>query len=96
MESSTRNFIVIFNDAADIQKFLSELDLKSISKGRTVLVLDDFTRNYSLIEKALRDISRDNFIVLTTKEGGRGIDYKGINIAHVIVAFEPESYSLCV
>jgi hypothetical protein len=44
----------------------------------------------------LKDVTKDNFIVVTSKEGARGIDYKGINIAHVIIGFEPDSYSQCV
>jgi hypothetical protein len=44
----------------------------------------------------LNDVANDNFLILTTKEGARGVDYKGVNPAHVIIAFEPESYSECV
>jgi hypothetical protein len=44
----------------------------------------------------LNEVAEDNFLVLTTKEGARGVDYKGINPAHVIIAFKPESYSECV
>lgn len=44
----------------------------------------------------LCEVAKDNFIVLTTKEGARGIDYKGVNPAHVIMAFNPQSYSECV
>jgi superfamily II DNA/RNA helicase len=44
----------------------------------------------------LYEVAKDNFIVLTTKEGARGIDYKGVNPAHVIMAFNPKSYSECV
>lgn len=44
----------------------------------------------------LNEVAKDEFIVLTTKDGSRGVDYKGINPAHVIIAFKPESYSECV
>jgi hypothetical protein len=44
----------------------------------------------------LCEVAKDNFIVLTTKDGARGIDYKGVNPAHVIMAFNPKSYSECV
>lgn len=44
----------------------------------------------------LNEVAKDNFLVLTTKEGSRGVDYKGINSAHVIIAFKPASYSECV
>lgn len=44
----------------------------------------------------LYEVTKDNFIVLTTKDGARGIDYKGVNPAHVIMAFNPKSYSECV
>ena len=67
-----------------------------MASDRSIIVVDDFSKNYHLIEKSLREISRDNFIVLTTIEGSRGVDYKGINIAHVVIAFQPKSYSQCV
>lgn len=44
----------------------------------------------------LCEVAKDNFIVLTAKDGARGIDYKGVNPAHVIMAFNPKSYSECV
>ena len=56
-------------------------------------VFDNFTLNFATTEKQLKDVSKDNFIVVTKKEGARGIDYKGINVSHVIIGFEPESYS---
>jgi hypothetical protein len=31
--------------------------------------------------------------VITTKEGGIGVDFSGADIAHVIVAFEYSSFS---
>ncbi len=34
-----------------------------------------------------------DFIVVTTKEGGIGIDFKGTDVAHVIIAFEYSSYT---
>lgn len=36
---------------------------------------------------------KDNFIIATTVEGSRGVDYKGLSPAHVIVAFTPENLS---
>jgi hypothetical protein len=33
------------------------------------------------------------FIVITTKEGGIGIDFKGTDPAHVVIAFEYKSFS---
>lgn len=38
-------------------------------------------------------LTKDNFVVVTTKEGGRGVDYKGLDVAHVIVAFDLENLS---
>ena len=64
--------------------------------NKNLLIFDDFSSNYAIIEKKLHEVAKDNFIVLTTKEGARGVDYKGINVAHVIVAYEPDSYSECV
>jgi len=41
-------------------------------------------------------LNSDNFVVLTTKEGSRGVDYKGPSPAHVIICYAPESYADCV
>lgn len=35
----------------------------------------------------------DNFIILTTREGGRGVDFKGKDVAYVVVAVEELTYS---
>ena len=67
-----------------------------MAADKNLIVIDNFAKNYHLIERSLQELTHDNFIVLTTKEGARGVDYKGINVAHVIIAFEPESYSQCV
>lgn len=42
-----------------------------------------------MIEKKLNDVAKDSFLILTTKEGARGVDYKGLHPAHVIIAFDP-------
>jgi hypothetical protein len=34
-----------------------------------------------------------DFVIVTTKEGGIGIDFKGTDVAHVILAFEYSNYS---
>ena len=36
---------------------------------------------------------RTDFIVITTKEGGIGIDFRGTETSHVILAFEYQNYS---
>jgi hypothetical protein len=36
----------------------------------------------------------DNFIVLTTREGARGIDFKGISVSHVNICLSNLSSSL--
>ena len=93
LSSSVKNFVVIFDDMVKLKSFVEDKDLSPLTSTRSKIVIDDFSKNYHLIELALKEVSRDNFIVVTTKEGARGVDYKGINIAHVIIAFEPESYS---
>jgi hypothetical protein len=48
------------------------------------------------IEKALSDIAKsDQFIVLITAQGARGINIKGKNPAHVVIYYEPSSASEC-
>jgi hypothetical protein len=36
----------------------------------------------------------DNFIVITTREGARGIDFKGISVSHVNICLNNLSASL--
>jgi hypothetical protein len=38
----------------------------------------------------------DNFIVLTTREGARGIDFKGISVSHVIICLNNLTSSLLI
>lgn len=57
------------------------------------IIFNHFDSKFSSIEKKLNDVAKDSFLILTTKEGARGVDYKGVHSAHVIIAFKPESYS---
>ena len=34
-----------------------------------------------------------NFIVITTREGAIGLDFKGTSVSHVVIAFEYSSYT---
>jgi len=36
----------------------------------------------------------DNFIAITTKEGARGVDFKGTSISHVIICLKDLTASL--
>jgi hypothetical protein len=38
-------------------------------------------------------LTADNFVVVTTLEGGRGIDYKGLTPAFVIIAADVKNYA---
>jgi hypothetical protein len=38
----------------------------------------------------------DKYIVLTTREGARGLDICGREVAHVVIAFSPDSVSECL
>ena len=44
----------------------------------------------------LKLLMNDNWIVLTTKDGSRGTDFKGPSPAHVLMTFQPSSYAECV
>jgi superfamily II DNA/RNA helicase len=68
----------------------------TISGKRNCIIFDNFGENFPMIMSNLCEVAKDNFIVLTTKDGARGIDYKGVNPAHVIMTFNPKSYSECV
>jgi len=61
-----------------------------------VLSFTNFKENYSGILSKLDKLNLNNFVVLTTKEGSRGVDYKGPHPAHVIICYQPDSYADCV
>mmetsp|Transcript_728 Transcript_728/g.411 ORF Transcript_728/g.411 Transcript_728/m.411 type:complete len:82 (+) Transcript_728:556-801(+) len=44
----------------------------------------------------MKELLSDNWVVLITKEGSRGADFKGTIPAHVIITYNPSSYSDCI
>lgn len=94
--AENENFIVIFEDAKDLYEYRQTSAFVDTAEKRNQIVFDDFDQEFGQIMDKLYEVAKDNFIVLTTKEGARGIDYKGVNPAHVIMAFSPKSYSECV
>lgn len=96
LENENENFIVVFQDKKVLDQFRLTSACSDPSESRNCIIFDDFSQHFSLIMKNLNEVAKDRFLVLTTKEGSRGVDYKGINPAHVIIAFKPSSYSECV
>ena len=41
----------------------------------------------------IQSLMHHDFIIITTKEGGTGVDFRGTDISHVILAFEYLNYS---
>lgn len=56
----------------------------------------DFTKHFNFIEGVLNNLVSEDFIILTTIEGSRGVDYKGRQRAHVIFGYSPTSYAECI
>ena len=44
----------------------------------------------------MEQLYEDNWVLLTTREGSRGSDFKGKSPAHVILTYQPESLAECV
>jgi len=72
------------------------MDHSNLLNGKNVLSFTNFKENYSSILSKLDKLNLNNFVVLTTKEGSRGVDYKGPSPAHVIICYQPDSYADCV
>jgi len=87
---------VILEDDKEVEAVKTSSKFMKATKNKTIHVLDDFYRDYFKIVNTLNDLTKDNFVVLTTKEGGRGIDMKGNSKSHVIIAFECKLYSQVV
>jgi hypothetical protein len=90
-----KNLIIIFEDRGDLNNF--ELNYnRDIYKGKNVLFFFEFEANFHKIQENLAKLNLDNFVVVTTKEGSRGVDYKGPSPAHVIICYSPNTYADCV
>ncbi len=50
-------------------------------------MFEQFERNHSATAADLRSLKQSNFIVLTTQEGGIGIDYQGTSVSHPILTY---------
>lgn len=87
---------MIFEGKESLKRFNEDACLKKVAKGREVFVLDNFSTEFHVIEEVLKSISESKFILMTTKEGSRGVDFKASSTAHVIIAFAPTSYAECV
>ena len=94
MENS-KNLIIIFASEIELNEYQLNCN-RDAFKGKTVLEFRSFDENYATIKEKLQKLNKDNFIVLTVKEGSRGVDYKGPSPAHVIICYAPASYADCV
>ena len=93
--SNSRNLILIFASIEELRLFVLNYN-RELFKGKIVLEFTNFRSDYDKILDKLEELSNDNFIILTTKEGSRGVDYKGPSPAHVIICYEPSSYADCI
>lgn len=96
LKSQYQNFIVVFENKQILDTFRATSAFIDASSHKNNIIFDDFSQNFASLMHKLNEVAEDNFLIMTTKEGARGVDYKGINPAHVIIAFAPESYSECV
>jgi hypothetical protein len=87
--------IIIFESEKHLQEYVLNCN-RDLFKGKQLLEFRNFEENYAQVLEKLQKLSHDNFVVLTTKEGSRGVDYKGPSPAHVIICYEPSSFADCV
>ena len=85
---NSNNLIIIFDSETELRQYILDYS-RDLFKGKKVLDFNNFEDNYSSILNKLEQLNEDNFVVLTTKEGSRGVDYKGPTPAHVIICYEP-------
>ncbi len=96
LKGNAVNIIIILENMEEVEKLSAVEAFHEVTKKKNVFKMVDFTRDYWFIENILDNLTADNFVVLTTKEGGRGIDMKGRSDSHVIIAFECKHYSAAV
>mmetsp|Transcript_725 Transcript_725/g.405 ORF Transcript_725/g.405 Transcript_725/m.405 type:complete len:210 (-) Transcript_725:370-999(-) len=89
------NVIIIFEDTPTLLQF--QLALSKIKgKKYTVYPFYQFEKDFAQTLTRMKELLTDNWVVLITKEGSRGADFKGSIPAHVIITYNPSSYSDCV
>ena len=79
------NFIIIVNED-EIDEAVKECS-ESIPQGRRLVIIKDFNDVHDTLNR-IQSLKESNFVLFTTKEGGIGVDFKGSERAHVIIAFK--------
>lgn len=51
-------------------------------------MLDDFDDNYPIVSHKLSTLLQKDFVVITVREGSRGVDFKGKDNAYVLICLE--------
>jgi hypothetical protein len=69
---------------------------ETIIEKKHIETITNFKQDFYLIEKCLRSLLNDNFIVITTREGSRGVDFKGASVSHVIICLNKITSSLFI
>mmetsp|Transcript_20010 Transcript_20010/g.14721 ORF Transcript_20010/g.14721 Transcript_20010/m.14721 type:complete len:187 (+) Transcript_20010:802-1362(+) len=84
------NFVVIFETPEELKSFKEFVPSKLLG-ARQIFEFINFKTNLVQVYMQLEELMQGPFVVLTTKEGSRGVDYRGNSPAHVIICYEPES-----
>ena len=92
---NNENLIVLFDTADELEDFNQNWKREGCEQ-KIITVIKDFSKDHHETLNQLLELQLNNFIVLTTKEGGRGIDYKGRTPAHVIICYKPTSTTECI
>ena len=84
-----KNFVVILENKEESQKFFDQY--KNLTQKKAILI-NDFNKFQESMGK-IQSLMHHDFIIVTTKEGGTGVDFRGTEISHVIIAFEYLNFS---
>jgi hypothetical protein len=63
------------NDKEEVNAFKNDYKV-FLPQDRKLIIIDDFSNNSETFDK-LMSLMEGDFIVITKKDGGTGVDYKG-------------------
>ena len=84
-----KNFILIFEDGRAVDYDLDKLQGSEVGGDQLLLSLKDVINTKFLTFQTKLDKLEYSVIVLTTRDGSRGTDFKGKERAYVIINLDP-------
>ena len=98
-QGSAKNFVILFESLTALSAFRDKQLplLQSTMPQHKVYILDCFNNNHSQnVSQLLNLQNASRFIVLSLRVAGRGIDFRGTEVAYVILGYNPSSVSEAV